>query len=34
MNQLFTSEQPMNAADFRDTRDKLNEAVANQQKKV
>ena len=34
MNQLFTSEEPMNAADFRDTRDKLNEAVANHQKKV
>jgi hypothetical protein len=35
MNQLFTSEtEEVNAADFRDTRDMLNKAVANHQKKA
>lgn len=34
MNQLFTSETEVNAADFRDTRDMLNKAVANHQKKA
>ena len=34
MNQLFTSDTEVNAADFRDTRDRLNQAVANHQKKA